>query len=112
MDVKLVQSQIAQTSKAMKGLQVIVTTGSMADVPKDLLTEIKKLEELFMVDTALMKKISAHFITELDKGESPMNNLLLDAKLTALRTECCRWQHCTFSLIRPHHALLLSRTAD
>lgn len=42
--------------------------GSMADIPKDLLQEIKRLEELFTVDTAKLKAISDHFITELDKG--------------------------------------------
>lgn len=40
----------------------------MADVPKDLLQEIKRLEEQFTVDTAILKKITDHFITELDKG--------------------------------------------
>ncbi|TVY60732.1 Hexokinase [Lachnellula suecica] len=51
----------------------------MADVPKDLLQEIKRLEEQFTVDTAILKKITDHFITELDKGLSveggsiPMN---------------------------------------
>ncbi len=29
-----------------------IPVGSMADVPKDLLQEIKRLEELFTVDTA------------------------------------------------------------
>lgn len=51
----------------------------MADVPKDLLQEIKKLEELFTIDTATLKKISNHFVSELEKGLSveggsiPMN---------------------------------------
>ncbi|RYP80330.1 hypothetical protein DL770_006277 [Monosporascus sp. CRB-9-2] len=53
--------------------------GSMADVPKDLLEEIKKLEDLFTVDTAKLKQITKHFVSELDKGLSveggsiPMN---------------------------------------
>ncbi|KAI6085398.1 hexokinase [Hypoxylon rubiginosum] len=53
--------------------------GSMADVPKDLLGEIQKLEELFTVDTAKLKQITKHFVSELDKGLSveggsiPMN---------------------------------------
>ncbi|KAG0650839.1 Hexokinase [Hyphodiscus hymeniophilus] len=51
----------------------------MADVPKDLLQEIKRLEELFTVDKAKLKAITKHFISELDKGLSveggsiPMN---------------------------------------
>ena len=40
----------------------------MADVPKDLLAEIKTLEELFTVKTAKLKEITDHFISELDKG--------------------------------------------
>ena len=41
----------------------------MADVPKDLLQEIKRLEELFTVDKAKLKQVADHFITELDKDE-------------------------------------------
>ena len=40
----------------------------MADVPKDLLGEIKRLEELFTVDTTKLKAITEHFISELEKG--------------------------------------------
>ncbi|KAH9998904.1 hexokinase [Xylariaceae sp. FL0662B] len=53
--------------------------GSMADVPKDLLSEIAKLEEQFTVDTKALKAITKHFVSELDKGLSveggniPMN---------------------------------------
>lgn len=42
----------------------------MADVPKDLLQEIKRLEELFTVDTAKLKAITTHFVSELTKGMS------------------------------------------
>ncbi|KAI1264295.1 hexokinase [Xylariaceae sp. FL1019] len=51
----------------------------MADVPKDLLAEIKALEEAFTVDTAKLKQIMHHFVSELEKGLSveggsiPMN---------------------------------------
>lgn len=41
----------------------------MADVPKDLLTEIKKLEDLFTVDKAKLKEITTHFVSELEKGK-------------------------------------------
>ncbi|KAF4926284.1 hexokinase [Colletotrichum tropicale] len=53
--------------------------GSMADVPKDLLAEVQKLEQQFTVPTEKLKAISKHFISELDKGLSveggsiPMN---------------------------------------
>lgn len=53
--------------------------GSMADMPKDLLQEIKKLEEQFTVDATKLKQITDHFVKELAKGLSkeggniPMN---------------------------------------
>jgi len=53
--------------------------GSMADMPKDLLQEIKRLEEMFIIDTTKLKAITDHFISELAKGLSveggsiPMN---------------------------------------
>ena len=40
----------------------------MADVPKDLLQEIQRLEELFTVPTAKLKSITEHFVAELTKG--------------------------------------------
>ncbi|KAL2374687.1 hexokinase [Blastomyces gilchristii SLH14081] len=53
--------------------------GSMADMPKDMLEQLKTLEELFTVDQAKLKEIVEHFIKELRKGLSveggniPMN---------------------------------------
>ncbi|KAJ9384569.1 hypothetical protein DTO063F5_4639 [Paecilomyces variotii] len=53
--------------------------GSMADVPKDLLEQIKEFEEIFTVDAAKLKQIVNHFVKELEKGLSveggniPMN---------------------------------------
>lgn len=41
----------------------------MADVPKDLIQEIQKLEQYFSVDTARLKVITDHFVTELEKGK-------------------------------------------
>jgi hexokinase len=40
----------------------------MADVPKDLLQEIKKLEELFAIEKPKLKEITNHFVSELTKG--------------------------------------------
>jgi len=42
----------------------------MADVPKDLLDQIKELERLFTVDTAKLKEVRDHFVKELEKGKS------------------------------------------
>ena len=44
--------------------------GSMSDVPQDLLAQIKKLEEIFSIDKAKLKEITAHFVKELEKGKS------------------------------------------
>ena len=41
----------------------------MADVPEDLLTQIKYLEKIFTVDRAKLKEITNHFVSELDKGQ-------------------------------------------
>jgi hexokinase len=40
----------------------------MADVPKDLLQEIKRLEEMFIVPKEKLKEITTHFVSELEKG--------------------------------------------
>ena len=40
----------------------------MADVPKDLLNAIQDLESQFIVDGAKLKKITDHFVTELERG--------------------------------------------
>jgi hexokinase len=51
----------------------------MADIPHDLMQEIKKLEDQFVVDTTKLKAISNHFVGELEKGltteggDIPMN---------------------------------------
>ena len=41
----------------------------MADVPKDLLEQIKELERLFTVDTTKLKEVMSHFVKELEKGK-------------------------------------------
>ncbi len=40
----------------------------MADIPKDLLEQIKELERLFTVDKAKLKEVTNHFVKELEKG--------------------------------------------
>lgn len=45
----------------------------MADVPEDLLEQIKQLENVFTLDKAKLKEITDHFVKELDKGKSSMN---------------------------------------
>ena len=43
-------------------------SGSMADVPKDLLERITELEHLFTVDASKLKEVMNHFVKELEKG--------------------------------------------
>lgn len=42
--------------------------GSMADVPQDLLEQIRELERIFTVDQKNLKDITDHFVKELTKG--------------------------------------------
>jgi hexokinase len=49
----------------------MLATGSKTDFPQDLLNEVKRLEELFTVEKAKLKKITEHFISELAKGTTP-----------------------------------------
>lgn len=53
--------------------------GSFADVPKDLLQEIKQLEEQFTVKPEKLKQITDHFVSELDKGKLRGNAFLSGA---------------------------------
>lgn len=41
----------------------------MADVPQDLLEQIKELERIFTVDQKKLKEITDHFVKELIKGK-------------------------------------------
>lgn len=50
-------------------LSLTLHSGSMADVPKDLLQTITTLQEQFKVPTEKLKEITAHFIDELEKGK-------------------------------------------
>ncbi len=59
----------------------------MADVPKDLLQEIKKLEQQFTVPKEKLKEITAHFVKELEKGK--INSTLVhDFMLKSFRVDC------------------------
>lgn len=40
----------------------------MADIPKDLLEQMKKLEDMFTIPTEKLKAITDHFVKELTKG--------------------------------------------
>ena len=62
----------------------------MADVPKDLLKEIKRLEELFTVNSAKLKEITDHFVKELEKGEF-YSVSTVQALLIVSRSQRQRW---------------------
>lgn len=55
----------------------------MADVPKDLVQEIKRLEDLFTVDSTKLKAITKHFVSELTKGMC-----LISQCVSAFRIQC------------------------
>ena len=42
----------------------------MADVPDDLLEQIRYLEKIFTVDKAKLKEVTTQFVKELEKGTS------------------------------------------
>ena len=46
----------------------------MADVPEDLLEQIKQLESTFTLDKAKLKEITDHFVKELEKGKSSIHS--------------------------------------
>ena len=46
----------------------VTMPGSKADIPKDLLEQIRFLEDIFTVDTKKLKHITNHFVSELAKG--------------------------------------------
>lgn len=44
--------------------------GSMRNLPRDLLEEIKHLDSVFSLSTEMLKKIVDNFVNELDRGLS------------------------------------------
>jgi hexokinase len=46
----------------------------MADLSRDLLQEIKKLEDMFTVPKEKLKAITSHFVSELEKGAGVPSN--------------------------------------
>ena len=68
--------------------------GSMADVPDDLLEQIKYLERIFTVDQTKLKEVTNHFVKELEKGKSPCPVAPEPKPLTRTRPQRWRWQHC------------------
>jgi hexokinase len=64
-----------------------MAVGTLADAPKDLLDEIKRLEQLFTIDTAKLKEITNHFVNELTKGKLVSASRPTDPSLTCSRSE-------------------------
>ena len=78
----------------MEQEKLTIVVGSYADVPKNLLEQIKDLERLFTVDQAVLKKITAHFVKELEKGPKPPPiNRSTDMLMRNLRIEQRRRKH-------------------
>ena len=68
-----------------------MTVGSLAEAPKDLLKEIKHLEELLTIDTAKLKEITNHFVNELTKGKSAVARPG-DWRLGTNKSQDSRWR--------------------
>jgi hexokinase len=49
----------------------------MADLPKDLLNQITRLEELFDVPTEKLKEVTEQFISELKRGLREENSTIV-----------------------------------
>lgn len=64
-------------------------------MPKDVLDQLKTLEELFTVDQAKLKQIVEHFIKELQKGELLLFPFVcpmpMDRYLRTRKAEVVRW---------------------
>lgn len=58
----------------------------MADVPKDLMQEIKRLEDMFTVPKEKLKAITEHFVKELEKGIYSKFSMM--TPLTCIRSQC------------------------
>lgn len=69
----------------------------MADVPKDLLDQIKELERLFSVDQAKLKELTEHFVKELEKGKSSRTSGL---RFHLTRFQVSLWRAAASSVIR------------
>ena len=55
-----------------------VHSGSLADVPKDLLSQIKELERQFTVDQTKLKQITDRFVSELERGMPSVSPIPVD----------------------------------
>ena len=71
--------------------------GSMADVPKDLLEQIKELERLFTVDQAKLIEVTDHFVKELEKGKS---SKAFGRDFHLIRGQVSLWRAAASSVIR------------
>lgn len=62
----------------------------MAEVPKNYLEQIKELERKFTVDTAKLKEITEHFVSELTKGmNAPCNR---DMNVVLIPNQVLPWR--------------------
>ena len=70
--------------------RLTMALGTLADAPRDLVNEIRHLEELFTVGTAKLKEITNHFVNELTKGRllgEQAHNRWADLILTCFRVD-------------------------
>ena len=70
--------------------------GAMTDVPPGLIEQVKRLEEMFIVETPKLKEITKHFESELVRGmQRPCHRLFRGpSRLHLDRVDCGRGHHC------------------
>lgn len=74
--------------------EITCVSGSMADVPKDLLDQINRLEELFVVDTAKLKEVTNQFVSELERGLREENSTIVSPPLGTFEKSPPRGPRC------------------
>lgn len=64
----LLPGRVSSVPSAIRRDMMLMKLGSMADVPKELADQIKRLEDLFIISQDKLKEITERFKNELIKG--------------------------------------------
>lgn len=107
-----ISSQIPCYHEKIQLTDTLAPTGSKVDIPKDLLDQIRYIEELFTVDATKLKTISDHFVSELAKGMELVFTVKLSGELPLItslyRSQCRGRKHCKHSHGGQHPSLSLA----
>ena len=65
-----ISSQVSGPSYSDRLANLIIASSELPkDLPQNIVDELKRLDELFVVDTTKLKQITDRFVGELVKGE-------------------------------------------